>query len=166
MIISIENITLTDFLAACGFAMSLSTWIYTAMSNRQKLSFRIHEAKNITGGSIFFMQIENLSRIPVAVTRIQLEICGQFFDCIAIPTFIMGTTDRVGSEVVGEKAFYSMQIPIEISSLGAVSGYIFFDNPQAVLPADSTAVNFLIHTNRGKKVSISLPLPDNFHHTV
>lgn len=165
MIISIENITLTDFLSVCAFVMSLSSWIYTAISNRQKLAFRIHEAKNIPGGSIFFMQIENLSRMPVAVTRIQLEMQGEFFDCVAIPTFIMGATTKAGTQVVGDTAFYSMQIPIELASLGAVSGYIFFDTPQAVLPAESTTASFLIHTNRGKKVKMSLPLPDNFHHT-
>lgn len=166
MIFSIENITLTDFLAACGFVMSLATWIYTAISNRQKLAFKIHEVKIVRDASIFFIQIENLSRIPVAITRIQLKICGALFDCVAIPTFIMGTTGKVGTEVISGKSFYSMQIPIELSSLGAVSGYIFFDNPQAVLPPDSTTASFLIHTNRGKKVEISLPLPDNFYHTV
>lgn len=154
----------TGLIAIISFVMTSATWIHTILINRQNLSFRIHEAQSRNGVSFFFMQIENHSKLPVAITRFQLVTDKNEFDCVAIPHFIYQYTRRSGKEITSQKTFYSLQMPIELSALGAVSGYILFDNPQAVLPADSTDATFLVCTNRGRKEKILLPLPEDFRH--
>lgn len=154
----------TGLIAIVSLIMTSATWIHTILLNRQNLSFRIHEAQSQNGVSFFFVQIENYSKLPVAITRFQLVTAESEFDCVAIPHFVYQYTRRSGKEITSQKTFYSLQMPIELSPLGAVSGYILFDNPQAVLPAGSTDATFLICTNRGRKEKILLPLPEDFQY--
>ena len=154
----------TGLIAIISFIMTSITWGRTLHENRQNLAFHIHEFQSHDDISFFFMQIENHSKLPVAITRFQLIIDDSAFDCTPIPNFIYEYTRRSGKEVTSRKTFYSLQMPIEVSALGAISGYILFEGSQVVLPTDSTMATFQVCTNRKRKEKISLPLPADVLH--
>ncbi len=139
--------------------LSLSNWLYSFYTQRKNLHFKIHEAKSKDGVTFLFMQIENLSRLPIAITRICLIADGQHIDCTVNPKLIYENTRKSGKEVIERRFVYSLQIPIEIPSLGAVSGYILFEDSQCGLSPNAKRANFQICTNRGKALEIELSLP-------
>lgn len=77
--------------------------------------------------TLCFVYIENKSRLPIAITRIVLLSGENEVDCVPFPTWVLDDTRRSGKEIISRKSYYSMQMPIAISALGAVSGYVFFN---------------------------------------
>ena len=148
----------TFLIAVLSFFLSSASWIYTWIKRRKRLKFTIQEARARDDVLFFFLQIENESELPIAITRIQVLIDGKFIDCTAIPEFVYGLSHRSGDELVASKDFFSMQMPIELNPLGAVSGFVLFEGLQTSLPPSATQVIFRISTNRGKAEKIELPL--------
>jgi hypothetical protein len=152
-----ENITF--WIAAAGFVMSASSWVYTFIAQKKSLSFRITEASCCNDTTVLFLQIENNSRLPISITRIVLNCNSKLMDCVSPPVIVREDTRKCGSELIERKTYYSMQIPIPIDSLGAVSGYVAFQGDQCNLEADSKSVNLVIYTNRGKAMKTTLEIP-------
>ena len=148
----------TFLIAVVSFALSSGSWIQTWIKRRKRLKFTIQEARARDDVLFFFLQIENESELPIAITRIQVLVDGNFIDCTAIPEFVYGFSHRSGDELVASKDFFSMQMPIELNPLGAVSGFVLFEGLQTSLPPSATQVIFRISTNRGKAEKIELPL--------
>jgi hypothetical protein len=59
---------------------------------------------------------------------------------------------------VGKEITKNMPMPISLSPVSGVSGYIAFANYQGVVPLLTTDANFLIHTNQGQPFRVKLPL--------
>lgn len=158
------SIIITFWIAVLGFLMSLASWIYTFITTRQNLSLEISQLKTGDNVTFCFMHFVNHSRLPISITRIQIINDNAITDCTTIPCLVCQATRSIGKTITSQKDFYSLQIPIDISTLGATSGYVLFEGAPAVLRSEATTVTFLICTNRGKKVRISLPLPLDFQY--
>lgn len=151
--------SVTFWIAVAGFAMSLSSWIYNFLTQRRNISFHITECKSKDGITIFFLHIENKSRLPIAVTRISLLVNALCIECEPFPTWISEDKRESKGKVLSYQAHYSMQMPVSLSSLGAVSGYVLFQGGQCTLPNDATHVTFLVGANRGRSTQMTVALP-------
>ncbi|MCO7137682.1 hypothetical protein NIF40_09110 [[Clostridium] leptum] len=152
---------LVAIISGLAFILSLSSWIYTFITQRKKLSIRLVEAKSKNEMTILQVLIENRSRLPISITRIQLVINEESIDCVTTPEIVLETKTSQGKEVISRRDYYSMDMPINIGSLGAVGGYLLFRGPQCMLPNDATSVILVVCANRGRPFQTTLPLPQD-----
>lgn len=150
---------ITFGIAVAGFLMSLATWVHTFLSQRRNVGIRITEFRADEKIALFFIHIENKSRLPIAITRIVLISNQEKVDCEPFPTWVLDSTHKIGKEIISQRSYYSMQMPIAISSLGAVSGYVLFQADQCMIPDDAKLANLQVYTNRGRSKILSIPLP-------
>ncbi len=152
-----ENITLA--IALIGCIGTISTWIHSYISHRQNIDFRILGHFISDGHSlILYIMIENKSQLPVSITGIFVRKNEILYSCAEIPLKVYETTTRKNKKIVSHNEYFSMQIPIFLSSLGGSSGYVYFEAPQEVFQSDSTHLTLRLTTNRGKAIEKTLSL--------
>ena len=112
-------------------------------------------------GTLFYLTLENCSRLPVLITQIYItddskEKCG----CRATEKMMRSTT-KANGEVL--EVVKNMPLPISIASLGGTSGWLVFEDRQGSYSDLTTDVSFEVHTNRGGSFRLKLPLcrPDD-----
>lgn len=148
----------TLVIAVLGVVLSVANFVVSWLSQRRRLRIRVEHALFSESTLVLFVQFENQSRLPVAITRIRLKHEGAFVDCEAIPKVVLEKSRSDGGVVYERKIFYSEQIPVSISSLGAASGFVLFENLQKPFPPFATHATLLIATNRGAEFETSLSL--------
>lgn len=127
--------------------MSASSWIYNLVQQRKKVNVVIYGYDIERKVSMFYMSFQNQSRLPISITRISLVTDDRLVDCITIPMDVLDIASTMKS--TEQYCFFTEKIPIDIPSLGSVSGYIAFASNEPLLPPDATTVSLVIHTNRG-----------------
>ena len=161
---SVQSITREDVVAVISvlaFVLSLSSWAHAFITQRRKLSFRITEAKSNNEVSIIYILIENRSRLPVSVTRISLVTERGCVDCVLIPELVLESKRTRGGQLIDKHNYFSMEMPISISSLGAASGFLLFRGEGCMIPKSSTSVTLKVCTNRGRAFQMTIPLPQD-----
>lgn len=152
-----DNITL--ILAIWGALGSFASWVYTFASQRKNISVRIIE-NDITEACLFYILFENKSRLPIAITNISLLVDSKEVYCEPISTLAFEYTRRSKGEVVERIQRYTLALPITLSSLGATSGYVYFDTAPDEQLLSSRSATLKIYTNRGKAFQKKLELSD------
>lgn len=151
------NITL--FLSIIGTVGTLYTLISTMVFQRKNLHIKVHAFSVIRDMGIMYVTVENRSRLPIAITSLEIEVSNTFISCCHEPKRIAERVRKIGGEVVSRSEYYSMTFPISLSSLAATSGYLCFGNIPDNVSAHPTEVTFQVQTNRGtlmkRKLSIS-----------
>lgn len=157
-LITRENITLAIALfGAIGTAINATL---SLIHNRANLNIRIVKIKDYLPFFLTYVIFENNSRLPISVTSISIQIDGIFYPCSAIPEKVITNEVKRNGEILSYKETYSMTMPIEIGSLGAAAGYIYFDNLPELEQLLSKPLIFRVSTNRGKVFQIELSHPD------
>ena len=142
-----------------AFVMSLLSWVHVWVYQRRKLSIRIVNYLPLRNEHNFFLSFENESRLPVLVTRIWLlSDCGKRLECLVTPSTIFEITRTKGEKEMSRESIKNLQMPLAISGLGGLSGWITFVDPHKTLVPLSTVANFQVHTNRGGPFRMTLPL--------
>lgn len=149
-------------IAVAGFLMSLGSWIYTFVTQRKRLSFKIQVFKYKENLAYMYLMIENRSRLPVSITGIFLKQGKNRTSCTQIPKTVLSTTRKTAcnTDVVYQ---YSTAIPIQLSSLESVSCIVLFEDIPEVVQSSATHLTFQISTNRGRKVKRKLALPQDWN---
>lgn len=144
-----ENITLA--IALIGAIGTIASWVYSFVSNRKRLSFKIVSSYYKNNSIVAFVMIENKSRLPVSINAISLLTNEDVIICGQIPTKILEITNRSGQEVTDRRKIYTMQFPISLASLSGASGYVYFDLKNQEINAEED-LSFKIGTNRGEPI--------------
>lgn len=148
-----ENITLA--IAIFGAIGTLFNWLLNFFHNRRNLKIKIVSIRKHKSDFLMYVLIENRSRLPISISSFSVKIGGAFYPCRLIPKKVR-TDVSSGKGISTRTPFYTMQFPVNIGSLGAASGYVFFDSyPQSVQPI-SIPLIFRVATNRGASFQISL----------
>lgn len=158
-IFSRENITLA--LAILGSVLSVGSLVSAGLSRRVKLSIAISEYESFPVDSSLqmYIHIANRSCLPVAITRLQISIGGQYYDCCLFPKKVrVFHTCSNGIEVV-DRVFYTLPIPIALDALGATCGYVQFSRPKGIFPLAPKDVTLTVSTNRARKLTLSVAVP-------
>ena len=155
-------------ISAVALLISITTALCQLISQTKRLHFRVIEYSESKKWLIFYLQIENKSRLPISITR----ITWQGFDCCVFPTEVVKLNTKINQENLGiisenNIVYKTMPLPINLSTLAGVSGYVAFWSPQGTFPKLSRHVTFQVCTNRGKikECRLSLPYPgiDHLH---
>ena len=150
-----------SFLALIG---GLSSWLYIWYMNRVNFSLSIY-AKHISSkGILLYLCFANESRLPISLTKISLLHDNDYIYCKPIPELVFQLTSMTGDTVTNKEKHYSLQIPINLDSLSASSGYLYFPLKQGIVLQNASALTFEVRTNRGETKQMTLELPQkNLH---
>lgn len=153
-----DNITLA--LSIFGSVGTLISWLYLLVRQMKNIDIRVIE-HNFTEQSILvYLLFENKSRLPIAITDIVLVQDSKTIHCEPIPTLAFQATKRVNNEIVEQIRDYTLGLPIQLETLGAKSGYVYFEVPPTGQQISSKSLTVQICTNRGKPIQKILQLSD------
>lgn len=152
-----------DIIGIIGFILSLINFVYVLENNRKKLNIRFgdmnvsdyYEGKDVLKVHFSF---ENESQLPISITRIQLVIEKELYDCLRLPVIIEEVTRKRETEIYDRDLIKSISVPINLDSLSAESGFLAFSIPQDKLSKNEKVLTFRICTNRGKAIQKSFLL--------
>lgn len=159
-----ENITLA--IAILGLLGSIFSWVFNFLSRRKKIRFLIYDYQRLGDIHQFVFSIENLSQLPISISRIFLVIDNKKYECTYIPKRVSETTREIGRKVIERKSEYSLPMPIVLTSLGAMHGYVIFENCPKNLENPQTPATLLLHTNRGRPMKLKAQLVQNSHQDI
>lgn len=94
----------------------------------------------------------NKSQLPISITRIRMIIDDLYVDVDILPHVVEHSAYNVGKEKISQNVLESTVLPIQISGLGANSGFLAFQIPNGLLTGDETTLKFQIFTTRGKSI--------------
>ena len=148
-LITRDNITL--LIAVVGLLLSLWNFFKDLWENRSKvrLVFKSCSITKLHGFDLLFgFSFENLSRLPIAVSRIFLKSNDELFEFEWLPHWIFKQGIEGNNNVI-----YSEKIPNSIEGLGLWGGYFFLSLPKNFNKSDLIGAynKIIIHTNRGIK---------------
>lgn len=153
-----DQLNVTTIIAAAGFCISLWTSISSWMAKRKNLRFAIYFARAAQDTVYFRLGVENLSQLPIAISRVQIKIGDAWFDCTPLPTIVQEHVRRSGKEIISRETVYSSALPIDLGPLGAFKGVLLFEGLPTLPGKSEKAVNLRVSTNRGKAFETSVPL--------
>lgn len=150
-----------SFLALIG---GLSSWLYIWYMNRVNFSLSIYAKLISSKGILLYLCFANESRLPISLTKISLLQGDDYISCKPIPELVFQLTSRTGDTITNKEKHYSLQIPINLDSLSASSGYLYFPLKQEIVLQNASALTFEVQTNRGETKQMTLELPQkNLH---
>ena len=150
-------------ISGAAFIMSLSTWIFALIHNRRKIRVVINEYFQYPTYTILHMTFENLSRLPISISRVSMPLGGTEYNCRVRAKMVFRIKHSKGGVETGEDVTNNLSMPIAISALGAISGFICFEHPEQASIELSTPSIFRFYTNRGRVIETSLPLGRALH---
>lgn len=156
---SISTNQITFWIAVAGFVMSLATWIKDLLTQRKKLAAHVLHLKVVKDELHMHLLIENRSRLPISVTRLELIQGKVRTSCTALPSLMFRSFISSGNTVSNERRDYSTPLPYSLSSLGAMTVLVRFEDLEQTPPLDATNLTLAVSTNRGRKVQMKLELP-------
>lgn len=142
-----NNITLA--LSIFGSLGTAFTFIHTFIINRKNVNVRIIGHRYSNKSLLTYMAFENNSRLPISITGISVFIGGIAYSCVEPSVIALETTYRTGKTITSHHEYKTLSLPINLSSLGGTSGYVYFEFPEANIQSDATQLNFSISSNRG-----------------
>ena len=141
----------TEILGVIGFVMSVVSAAIAWRNQRKRM--RLSVLDYIYGDSFVsvFILVENLSRLPIAITSILIEDRGGKMNCCEIePVKVKVFTSRTGKEITSQEIFKTIALPVQLQPLGAQNGYLEFRRISSKPLTPGTGVSFQINTNRGQ----------------
>lgn len=155
-----------NIIGILGFIISIINFIYYFLIRRKKLNIRFEtmatrkyfDSKNVAIVKCIF---ENQSQLPISITRIQLIINNELYDCENLPVIAEKITRKQNNEVYDEDIIKTNSTPINLMALSAFSGYFAFAIPKDTLSNSDKSLTFQICTNRGKAVQKTFVLNED-----
>ncbi len=150
-----NNITL--IIAIAGFVLSLASLFYQLIRDAFKIRIDLKcfvEVPNcIEREFLFVMNIENLSRQPVSISRIVLSLGNKSFDFESVPHPAYNWTRKVGEKLVDEIKTRTIPVPQTIGAYGTIGDffYVIIDKSIQGELLDCPVAYLEVKTTRGKK---------------
>lgn len=152
-IFSRDNITF--FFAIVGF---LGT-VHTVLMQRKKLKLSVITYSFYNHCVLMYVSITNCSHLSISISNISIVHDNICYPCAFIPKKVKETTHTIGKQVVNRKEEYSIEFPINLSSLAGTSGYLYFDKLPNTYPISPTTLTVQVSSNRGKATKMILSIP-------
>lgn len=156
-----------DVLGVVGFLFSVVNFIYFFVIRMKKLRFvfstyGIRDYFDSSDIVMVRLQIDNLSQLPISITRIQLLRNEKSFDSYHYRQKAAEFKTVAGDRIISEDSTYTTVLPINLSPLGAYSGFLAFVVPRDTLPRHEKSLTFRICTNRGRAIQKTFELHEEY----
>lgn len=146
---------ISAILGILGFIMSLLNAIYFFRSHRIAINMYIDKYvlksfSNEEQAVCPLFLIENMSQLPISITRIRLIFNSKKYDAFRLRRIMQQVINKSNNEIYDRQIEYTNLLPINLSSLEAFSGYLAFLVPRDTVSEQEKYLTFEICTNRGK----------------
>lgn len=158
--------TIGSFTGILGFVISIINFAYFFIIRRKKLNVRFGDIgiREYYGSNDLLkvqFSFENKSQLPISITRIQLVLNEELYDCNCLPVVIEEVTRKRKNEIYDRDTIKSVYTPINLPALGAYSGFFAFQIPQGILSNNEKVLTFRICTSRGRAVQKTFSLHED-----
>lgn len=134
--------------------LSLYNFVVNLITRHRRINIRIERfyiRKSYNDMTVkAYISFENLSQLPISITRLQIKAANELYDCDFFPDYIGETSMSSGNEIYERKYFYTIKTPVNIPALGAVKEWFAFTVPIGSILDDDKVLEFNVCTNRGK----------------
>ncbi len=148
---------IANVIGILGFVVSVINVVYFFAIRRKNLKIRFEEfgiSPYYSDNEILKIRFcfQNLSQLPVSITRIQLIVDGKAYDCTNLPIMVEERTRKRGSDVIDRITINSISVPVNLQPLMAQGDYFAFPIPRGILSNSEKSLTFRISANRGKVI--------------
>lgn len=152
-LISYKDI-ITLLIALIGFSLSIYNFILSLIANHVKLqiTYKNHLCgKPDLSFMIIMMHIENMSRLPISVSRMFLNIGNTSYEFSSMKQFAYQRTRRSGDKTYDDIVTHTLELPQSIPALGIAGGFfhVVGDITNEQLLNEKTSIT--LWTTRGKR---------------
>lgn len=152
-------------LGIIGTAGTIYTLISTFLASRISIDVRLILFRKRPTGFITYFSFTNKSHLPIAINDVYILIDKTAYSCKKLPVLAKETTKSERGEIVYRDREYTMNFPINLSSLSGSSGFLFFQIPRQMQESVSSELIVGLGTNRRRKVQKKLLLTQDVLHT-
>lgn len=145
-----------------SFFMSIVALFRTISAERVHLCFSVLLFRSKGSTAYMILMIENCSRLPACISQISLDLDGEIVNCVPFAKEVITGTKKVAGKLTERPPKCSAPLPIQLFGLSSTSCIVLFEGIPAEIPRTATHLNFVISTNRGKKVRKKLQLPEEW----
>lgn len=146
--------TFLNILTIIAFVFSTYTFVKDLIEKRKNLSVNLLQvAPGFTGdyqSYSFCFQISNKSRLPIAITKIQVQTENQIFELLNAPITLLSSVTKQNEVITDTKKIEGSVLPINFASLGAERIYLTSYKETNFFIAPTDKIKIHISTNRGK----------------
>ena len=133
--------------------VSLATLFERLYTNKVSVKCSVIDYLNISEVLQMYVHFENSSRLPIAVTRVNILLeNGYIIPAKLEPVMIKSQHIDLFVGKSETTVIKSMPLPAYIQPLGAISGYLEFPNSLNIRLEPDTSLYLEIYTNRGTLV--------------
>lgn len=147
---------LCDIVGILGFLLSVINAVYFYVIRRKKLKIRFEEFGVCNYYSEQILKIrfcfQNLSQLPISITKIQLLVNNDVYDCTNSPVQIEEIIRKKNGVIYDTVTVNSVSVPVNLQPLTACGDYFAFPISQGILSNSEKVLSFRIYTNRGKVI--------------
>ena len=149
-----------DFMAILAFFAVVVSGAYNLIVNRCKIKIRISRHTENQKGKLMYLSVENLSRLPVCISQVSIEIDDALYECEREPIRVRTIINREAGKEVFREYQKALGMPISIPGLGGVHGFLYFGDYPHNPEIGSKYLNFRVCTNRGRALKMKCEIPD------
>ncbi len=146
--------TILNILTIIAFCFSSYTFIKEIIEKRKNISVDLLQVVRDSNNNflyyIFCFQILNKSRLPIAISRIQIQTDKNKYELFNRPIVLFSSVSKTGNTVTGTKKIDGSVLPITISSFGAERMYFSSYKEKDFFIEPKDKIKIIIGTNRGK----------------
>lgn len=159
---------ISGILGILGFILSVGQIIYSILKRRRKMIFCLTNDLRLNDKSYnknylhMPYRVDNLSSLPIALTRVRFIIGKENFDAhfISMHAFSSIEEDSNGDTIFDE-AVGTDTLPVNLDPNYSHGGVLIFQIPKEIYLNLEAPLNLEISTSHGKTVEISLKLHEN-----
>lgn len=157
---------ISGILGILGFILSVGQIIYLIIKRRRKMIFCLSNDLRFDKNQLhMYYRVDNLSSLPIALTRIRLIIGKEKFDAHFISIRAFSCSEELLIEdtraPIFNKAVGTDILPVNLDPNYSHGGVLAFQLPKEIQLNLEAPLNLEISTSRGKTVKISLKRHEN-----
>lgn len=159
--------SITFLIALLGFVLSMYNFIRALIQDHihLRISYKNHlcSPTSSKGFMILAMDIENLSRLPISISRMFLNIGDETFEFSYMPHYVYERTQRCGDEIVDKITTHTLQFPLSIPTLGVAGGFFHIVGNFTEQQLTKEKLSVTLWTTRGKR-TYEIVMNNEVHH--
>ncbi len=147
---------LTFILAILGSAGAFYNWLTNYLNSRKSLQIQIERICKFESSIVAYITILNRSSASISISGVSLKVDGKLYPGYHVPLRTIRIKHYEDGNAIADREIITMAFPANLGGLSGVSGYLMFDIPPALSEKLEAPLIFLISSNRGRPLQMSL----------
>lgn len=146
----------TFILAVFGSVGAFYNWLTNHLHSRKSLQMQIERICKFGSSVVAYVMILNRSSASISISGVSLKVDGKLYPGYHVPLRTIRINHYEYGDAIADREIITMAFPANLGGLAGVSGYLMFDIPPALSEKLESPLTFLISSNRGRPLQMSL----------